>query len=261
MNNDFHNFNEVDALGIGFGPAGIALASAIGDSMEHGSASPIGNVKFVEALSAPAWHPEFILPGTDINHHVLRDLVTPRNPRSRFSFAMYLHEKGRLYKFGILGRPASRLEWSDYISWVAGQLSHLVVYGQRVIEILPNVRDGVLVSLDAVTAGGVWRTKQLILSTGSQPNIPDAVRPHLGTHVFHTSQYLSRIKAFGRQLPKRWLVIGSGQSSSEAIIDIFQRRQDCNVVSLHRSSGFKLAQFGHFPNLAFVPERVRCLST
>jgi L-ornithine N5-oxygenase len=256
MNNDFRCFTEVNALGIGFGPAGIALAGAIADSMEHGSASPIGNVKFLEASSISAWHPEFILPGTDINHHVFRDLVTPRNPRSRFSFAMYLHEKGRLYKFGILGRPASRQEWSDYVSWVAEQLSHLVSYEQRVLEILPNVRDGVLVSLDTVTSGGVWRSKQLILSTGSYPTIPDAVRPYLGTHVFHTSEYLSRIEAFGSRLPKRWLVIGSGQSASEAIIDVFQRRRDCNVVSLHRSSGFKLAQFGHFPNLAFVPERV-----
>ncbi|PNE59685.1 L-lysine 6-monooxygenase [Paraburkholderia fungorum] len=256
MNNDFRCINELDVVGVGFGPAGIALASAIADSMEHGAACPVGNVRFLEACSIPAWHPEFILPGTDINHNVFRDLVTPRNPRSRFSFAMYLHEKGRLYKFGILGRPASRHEWSDYVSWVGSQLSHLVSYKQRVIEILPNVRDGALVSLDVVTSSGVWRSKQLILSTGSYPNIPDTVSPHLGNRVFHTSQYLSSIEAFGSRLPKRWLVIGSGQSASEAIIDIFQRRHDCEVVSLHRSSGFKLAQFGHFPNLAFVPERV-----
>jgi L-ornithine N5-oxygenase len=256
MNKDFGEVNECDVLGIGFGPAGLALACAIADSTESGQTSSFGNVQFIEGADSTAWHPEFILPGTDINHHVFRDLVTPRNPRSRFSFSMYLHEKKRLYKFGILGRPASRHEWSDYLAWTAEQLSDLVSYKQRAIEILPNVQNGSLVGFDTVTATHIWRSKSVVLSTGSYPLIPEVAHPHLGSCVFHTSEYLSRMTAFGPNLPKRWLVIGSGQSASEAIIDIFQRRGDCHVVSLHRSSGFKLAQFGHFPNLAFVPERV-----
>ncbi|EGH19312.1 L-lysine 6-monooxygenase, putative, partial [Pseudomonas savastanoi pv. glycinea str. race 4] len=32
----------------------------------------------------------------------------------------------------------------------------------------------------------------------------------LGPTLFHTSQFLTRLQAFGEHLPKRWLVLGSG---------------------------------------------------
>lgn len=247
---------EVEVLGIGFGPAAISLACAIEDLIEERGASPAGSALFLEKAAQTAWQPELILPNTDINHHVFRDLVTPRNPRSRFSFAMYLREKGRLYRFGVLGRPASRLEWSDYVTWTARQLASYVRYNENVTEILPNLSGGTLTHFEVVTSSGIVRARNLVVSTGVYPRVPALFQDHLGSHVFHTSEYLSRISALGADFPKRWLVLGSGQSASEAVSDLLQRHPDIHVRSLHRSSGFKLTQLGNFPNLIFSPEQV-----
>lgn len=247
---------DVGVLGIGFGPAAISLACAIEDLAEEQGANPVGSALFLEKAARTAWQPELILPNTDINHHVFRDLVTPRNPRSRFSFAMYLKEKGRLYRFGVLGRPASRLEWSDYVAWTARQLAPYVRYDEHVTEILPGLSGGTLTHFEAITSTGIVRAANLVVSTGVYPRVPAPFQDHLGPRVFHTSEYLSRISALGADFPKRWLVLGSGQSASEAVSDLLQRHPDIHVRSLHRSSGFKLTQLGNFPNLIFSPEQV-----
>lgn len=98
---------EVDALVVGFGPAGISLACAVSDWQEMHGTSPIGRVVFLERSARTSWHGDFLLRNTDINHHIFRDLVTPRDPRSRFSFANYLKERGGSTISGCLGaRPA-----------------------------------------------------------------------------------------------------------------------------------------------------------
>jgi L-ornithine N5-monooxygenase len=257
MKQDFRKTVDADVVGIGFGPAAISFACAVADAEEEHGCSPAGSVTFFEKASRPGWQPELLLPGTDINHHVFRDLVTPRNPRSRFSFAMYLKEKGRLHRFGVLGRPASRLEWSDYVCWTAERLAPYVHYDEPVVEILPGLSDGALTHVDVVTSNGVTRTRNLVVSSGVNPRIPALLQKHLGSHVFHTSEYLTRVGALrGASFPKRWLVIGSGQSASEATVDLLGRGDEIVVRSLHRSSGFKLTQLGHFPNLTFSPEQV-----
>ncbi|RON03897.1 SidA/IucD/PvdA family monooxygenase [Pseudomonas brassicacearum] len=245
-----------DALCIGFGPAGIALSCVFEEAREAGDTLSHLQVRYLEAAADSQWHKELLLKGTDINHHVFRDLVTPRNPRSPFSFAMYLHQQGRMFDFGLLGRPASRHEWSDYLNWVARQVDQQTLYNTPVSEILPVVRNGRLSALAVQTPQGRLETRNLVLSSGSLPRIPTAFVPLLGPRVFHTSQFLSRLHAFGEQLPKRWLVIGSGQSASESVLELVERRQDIEIHSSHRSAGFKLTQLGQFPNRVFSPEHV-----
>lgn len=246
----------VDALCIGFGPAGIALACAFEDAREQGL--PLGRVdaRFLEAAADSQWHPELLLAGTDINHHLLRDLVTPRNPRSRFSFAMYLHAKGRLFDFGLLGRPASRHEWSDYLSWVAAQVNTRTCFNTRIHEVLPVIRRGRLSELRVETAQGSFETRQLVLSCGSQPQVPELFQPLLGPKVFHTCGFLSHLQALAAEAPKRWLVLGSGQSASEAVLELLGRDPQAEIHSAHRSAGFQLTQLGQFPNRVFGPEHV-----
>jgi len=247
---------ELDVASVGFGPAGIALACALEDEAEDNGKKPYQRVRFFEKSHDSTWHGSFLLAGTDINHHVFRDLVTPRNPRSRFSFAMYLKEKGRLYKFGLLGRPASRVEWSDYISWVAGQLKEYVSYDEGVIDILPVTDKGTLRAVDLVTAQGTYRTRRLILSHGSLPHIPEVFQPHLGGRVFHTSQYLKNVHLGGGPIAQRWLVLGSGQSAGEAVAHLLGAAPTTQVHSVHRGVGFRVGQLGQFPNMAFLPEQV-----
>jgi L-ornithine N5-oxygenase len=247
---------EMDTLVIGFGPAGIALACAVADWQEMHGISPVGRAAFLERSTATSWHGEFLLRNTDINHHIFRDLVTPRDPRSRFSFANYLKTRGRLYHFGLLGRPPSRMEWSDYLSWAASQLTDFVRYGEPVRAVSPIVENDILVKLQVTTDRGSFVTSKLVMSSGSTPKIPlvfDALR---GPNVFHTSSYLSHVTALAHNFPKRWLVVGSGQSAGEAVSDLLQRRPDVLINSVHRSSGFRIGQLGQFPNLTFLPEQV-----
>lgn len=247
---------ELDLVSVGFGPAGIALACALEDTAEERGSKPLSRVRFFEKAQDSNWHGAFLLAGTDINHHVFRDLVTPRNPRSRFSFAMYLKEKGRLFKFGLLGRPASRSEWSDYIGWVAAQLRDYVAYDEGVSEVMPVVRNGLLHAVDVVTAQGTYRTRRLVLSHGSMPRIPEQFAEHLGGRVFHTSQYLRNIHLGGGPMAQRWLVLGSGQSAGEAVAHLLGCAPTTQVHSVHRGVGFRVGQLGQFPNLAFLPEQV-----
>lgn len=256
MGNSTPHTLHSDAVCIGFGPAGIALACAFADAREAND--PLGalSVRYLEAAQDSQWHRELLLAGTDINHHVFRDLVTPRNPRSRFSFAMYLKEHGRLFDFGLLGRPASRHEWSDYLAWVAAQVDSQTCFNTPVTGIDPVLRHGRLHELRVCTPDTCFTTRNVVLSSGSAPRIPPAFEALIGPTLFHTSQFLSRLQAFGEHLPKRWLVLGSGQSASESVLELVSRDAGIEVHSVHRSAGFKLTQLGQFPNRVFAPDHV-----
>ena len=247
-----------DAVCIGFGPAAIALSCAFEDAREANAPLADLSVRYLEAASHTQWHPELLLNGADINHHVFRDLVTPRNPRSRFSFAMYLKARDRLFDFGLLGRPASRHEWSDYVGWVSRQVDAHTQFNAPVSEILPVIRDGRLqqVQVRIQNQNTAFSTRHVVLSSGSAPRIPELFQPLLGPNVFHTSQFLSRLDAFGADLPKRWLVLGSGQSASESVLELVGRHSGIELHSVHRSAGFKLTQLGQFPNRVFAPDHV-----
>lgn len=256
MNHATTSSHYIDTLCIGFGPAGLALACVYDEEFTAQGGTGWRSFLALEKAASCAWHPNLLLSNTDINHHVYRDLVTPRNPQSPYSFAMYLKEKNRLFKFGLLGRPASRFEWSDYMTWVAGKLKDYVRYDHAVQAIEPILKDGQLSGFRVQGDGFTYESRKLILSNGSSPNVPAVFREHMGSHVFHASEYLDRLKAFNGDIPKRWLVLGSGQSAGEVIADLIAKKDDIHVVSVHRSIGFKVAQLGQFPNLVFLPENI-----
>src|SRR5947208_15493697 len=79
-----------DVIGVGFGPANLSLAIALEERYESLS------VRFLEAQVDPVWQGTMLIEGSDIQNHPARDLVTLRNPRSRYSFLNYLFENGRL---------------------------------------------------------------------------------------------------------------------------------------------------------------------
>ena len=242
---------SLDLIGVGFGPSGIAVAAAIDDRAES-VRSPAVNARFYERSSSSAWHPDFVLDGSDINHHFLRDLATPRDPRSQYTFANYLKAKDRLYDFGLLGRPPSRQEWSDYIKWVAGQLEKYAAYDDAVKNVSPYLANGELIGFTVDTSRSRVYTTNLVLSVGAQPFIPEPFQRLLGPRVFHTSEYLTRIRALPRTTGK-FLVIGAGQSAGEAIFDLRQQFPDARIAGVQRSSGFKLYDLGQFSNAVYSP--------
>mgnify|MGYP002040665849 FL=1 len=120
-----------DVIGIGFGPANIALAIAM-EEMEFA-----GTRLFLERHASTQWQPEMMLSGSDIQNHPSRDLVTPRNPRSRYTFTNFLFENDRLFEHLNLGLEFPlRSEFAEYVRWVAGFFARDVAYNQSVSQIL-----------------------------------------------------------------------------------------------------------------------------
>jgi L-ornithine N5-monooxygenase len=243
----------LDVVGIGFGPSGIAFAAAIEDSLGKARGGISLRAKFYERCSTSAWHPDFMLDGSDINNHFLRDLATPRDPRSQYTFANYLKTKGRLYDFGLLGRPPSRQEWSDYIEWVARQLSKYVCYNEFVEDVRPVMSNGALAGFVIESSRIRSLATNIVLSVGAEPFIPEPFRALVGSRIFHTSRFLTRVAAL-RKETARFVVIGAGQSAGEAIFDLRRRFPNAQITGIQRSSGFKLYDLGHFSNLVFSPD-------
>src|SRR5262245_49605806 len=91
---------DVELLAIGAGPANLALAVAIeelaGDDLARSSL-------VVEQAGSVSWQRGMLLPEAQSQVSFLKDLVTLRNPRSRFSFINYLHSVGQLSEFINMG--------------------------------------------------------------------------------------------------------------------------------------------------------------
>lgn len=102
-----------DGIGIGFGPANIALAVVA----EESAAS--SDLVYIEGGTSPEWQPGMLIADSDIQNSPVRDLVSLRNPRSRYTFTNYLHEEGRLLDF--LNLPLEfplRKDFAKYVKWV-----------------------------------------------------------------------------------------------------------------------------------------------
>jgi L-ornithine N5-monooxygenase len=119
-----------DVLGIGFGPSNLAVAIAL-----HEGGSKL-KAQFVEAAPQSGWHPNMLLDGSDIQNNPLRDLVTPRNPRSYFSFLNYLKCQDRLFDYLNLGLTYPlRKDYAKYIRWAASFFEQHVAYAQPALHV------------------------------------------------------------------------------------------------------------------------------
>ena len=251
---------SADLLGIGFGPAALSVAVALDDRLDQPlqDTAPI-LAHFLERAPSAAWQPTMLLPGTDIQHHFLRDYATPRNPRSRFTFPGYLVDTGRFFPFTLMGGYVSRQEWSEYTMWVAGRISASVDYGSEVTSAEPVLRDGRVVaarvrSRDLAGASEMTHTaSNLLVSVGHTPHVPAELSPLLGSRVFHSSQYLPRIRALRQEEPLRFAVIGACQNAGEIILHLASQFPNARIHSLARNSGFRLYNLGHFSNEAYFP--------
>src|SRR3954451_7129535 len=126
-----------DVLGIGFGPANLSLAIELKESAPHLTS------RFIEAQHDPTWQGGMLLSGSNIQNHPCRDLVTLRNPRSRYSFLNYLFENDRLIEhLNLPGEFPLRKEYAQYISWVTNQFWPVAEMGCRVTSVLLAEHEG-----------------------------------------------------------------------------------------------------------------------
>jgi L-ornithine N5-oxygenase len=229
-----HSQDELlDLLCIGFGPASLAIAIALHDAQKISLSQP-PKVLFLEKQPQFGWHAGMQLPGAKMQISFLKDLATPRDPTSRFTFLNYLFENGRLNQFINLGTLLpTRFEYEDYLRWCAGHFEQegKVVYGVEVesLRVGDKAKDG-KVSSFSVTArdsnGQLFerRARHVVIAVGGRPFLPQNLQGL--KHVAHSSQFATTIaniqeREAGRSL--RFAVFGSGQSAAEIFNDLWDR--------------------------------------
>jgi L-ornithine N5-monooxygenase len=243
--------------GIGFGPQGVALAAAIEDAAERLRVNFSGRVSFFEKAPGPGWQKGLLFRNTDIQHHYLRDLATPRDPRSRFTFANFLKERDRLFEFGSLvygggGGAVSRIEWSEYVTWAAGLLDDYVTYDSHVSDLrVERVADEDMIAL-TVPSGEVM-ARAVVYCGGRDLYYPSAFRDHLGERVFHATEFLERIGALPDLDGCRVAVVGAGQSAIEVVQYLHNTFPRTRIACLQRAFGFHHGDHSPFIQRMFHP--------
>ena len=247
---------EYDLVSIGFGPAGLALAAAVDERQREArinQKAPLRAV-FLEKQAKTIWHGGLLLPGTHVNQHLFKDLVTPRNPQSALSFASYLHDVDRFYEFCIWTGPVSRIEWSDYVTWVSTKLRHLAEYDNECTGI--DISESGLFHVS--TRKRRYEALNVVLSAGWEPTIPSewrSVNPEL---FAHSSSFLAAETVVGNMTAKgrpKILIVGSGLSAAEVTTRLYQKfGRSIELISIHRSMAFKHFNGSEYSKPVFTPK-------
>ena len=262
------NQKVYDLIGIGFGPSNLALAIAIQEESER-EGGEILEALFLESKLEYAWHPGMLLKDSQMQISFLKDLVTIRNPQSKYTFINYLKTKQRLNEFVNLREfyPA-RIEFNDYFTWIANQLNDQVEYGKEVISVVPVVgtdNDTETVQLLKVSARDVrtgehkeYLTRHLVVAAGGAPQVPDEIAHVSSERVFHSHEFLQKMEADfpDQDKPYRFTVIGSGQSAAEIFYHLFTTYDHADVSAVFRQFAFKPADDSSFVNEIFFPQQV-----
>lgn len=251
-----------DVTGVGFGPSNLALALYIREQNEKQKSNgrPLRSV-FFERQESFHWHKEMLIDDATMQVSFLKDLVTLRNPTSRFSFLNYLKQCGRLEDFiNLKSFYPTRIEYSDYLKWAAEQERGQVRYSSLVEEVrLPSrhvegkgievvVRNLVTNEVDVVC------TRNLVLGTGLRPKLPDNIVE--SRNVVHSAGFLGLLKRIDPERVKRFLVVGGGQSAAEIVNHLHDKYQNSEVVAVFPTFGYKPADDSCFVNQIFDPDVV-----
>ncbi|KAB8297663.1 hypothetical protein EYC80_001471 [Monilinia laxa] len=264
--------DALDLVCIGFGPASLAIAIALHDAYSKSSLPP-PKVLFLEKQSEFAWHAGMQLPGARMQISFLKDLATPRDPRSKFTFINYLHSKGRLNTFINLSTfLPSRMEYEDYLRWCASHFEKegCVKYGANVESVIPSspsAEDGKIPSFTVSSTSPSGETithvaRHVVVAVGGKPVIPPVLQNK--PCVLHSSQFATNIGKIEKlqketRKPLRFAVIGSGQSAAEIYNDLWERfgeETGVTVKLIVKGQSLRPSDDSPFVNEIFDPDRV-----
>lgn len=251
-----------DLVGIGFGPANLALAIAIREHNERRASGEAIRASFVERQADFGWHQGMLLEGATMQVSFLKDLVTMRNPGSPFSFLHYLQDRDRLADF--INQKSffpTRLEFHDYLGWCASRFTGQVGYGIEAVEVRRPEGAGPADHLDVVTrpASGAGptrttRTRNLVLGTGLRPRVPAGITT--GRHVWHNRDLLHLAPGLTSRPHRRFVVVGAGQSAAETADHLHRAFPDAEVCAVFSRYGYSPADDSPFANRIFDPAAV-----
>lgn len=192
-----------DILGIGLGPFNLSLAALLD---KHKNL----NSRFLDNKPSFSWHSELMHSDSTMQTSYLKDLVTPVDPTSPYSFMNYLVKNDLFYGFMNTGRQnISRVEFEGYCSWVSKQLEQSIQFNSLVESVN---RQGDLFVVK--TGKEEFLSKNICIGSGPVKNIPPCARQWLGDRVFHAkSMEMKNANLEG----KRVLIIGGGQTGVEIL--------------------------------------------
>ncbi|MDX6554189.1 MAG: lysine N6-hydroxylase [Miltoncostaeaceae bacterium] len=240
----------LDLLGVGIGPFNLSLA-ALADGADDLRAV------FLDGRPGFSWHPGLLMADARLQVPFLADLVSLVDPTSPWTFLAYLRAHERLYAFYFLERfHVPRREYDDYCRWVAESLPSCC-FGQpvRSIDWEPEAA-AFRVEHGEGDAAETTFARNVVLGVGTEPAVPEAMRPALGERAIHAADYLAHRE---RLLELRHVtVIGSGQSGAEVVLDLLRARGDGHRVRwLTRSPAFAPMEYSKLGLEHFTPDYTR----
>lgn len=259
-----HPYGQIlDVVGVGFGPSNLALAIAIDEHNRSTNGEQQLSSAFFERQPCFGWHRGMLIDDSTMQVSYLKDLVTRRTPTSDFSFLSYLYEVGRLDDF-INHKTLFplRIEFHSYLEWAARRMQEVVTYGCEVIDVQPVGRAGTISALDVVIRRGpcpgeifVRRARNVVVAVGLQMSLP--LEAKLSERVWHNADLLDRLEALPKNPPpKRFLVLGAGQSAAESVGYLHRRFADAEVFAVFASYGYSPSDDSPFANRIFDPAAV-----
>jgi L-ornithine N5-oxygenase len=251
-----------DVVGVGFGPANLALAIAVTEHNAQPDVTPVRGL-FLERQRRFGWHRGMLIDDATMQVSFLKDLVTLRNPTSDFSFLSYLHSAERLVDFiNQKSLFPLRVEFHDYLEWAAARFDDEVRYGHEVTTVAP-VTAGDRVEYFDVTSEGpdgttTVRARNLVFGMGLTPYLPPGAQ--LSERVWHNRDLLDRVELLRRSTaypaPVRFAVVGAGQSAAEVTKYLHENFPHAEVCGVFSRYGYSPSDDSPFANRVFDPDAV-----
>lgn len=244
--------HHTDLLMVGCGPSNLAVGVALEEcSTPHNITSSL----ILEKDDAVCWHKGLLFPDAQSQVSFLKDLVTQRDPTSRYSFLNFLHKTGRLDGFiNLQTFTPYRKEISDYLQWVADNLKKTrVIYNCRVSAVVPDIASNGQIAgwKVSVENGETYRANRLIYGAGRDLNIPAIFKDISTDKVIHSANFLTTLEKMDKRQLQNIAVIGGAQSSAEMYQYCIENMPDARISMIMRSIGLVNYEGSLFTNTLY----------
>lgn len=246
----------VEVLAIGAGPSNLGLAVALEELAPEVAADTL----LIDRNTTIEWQPGMLMPWATSQVSFLKDLVTQRDPCSRFSFLNHLFETDRLDEFVNMSTfTPYRVEFAEYLRWVADSLTRVQIQlGCECIGVRPQRDDAGSVTgwVTSLADGTTILSRYLVYGGSREPNVPPELADVSQDRIIHSTQYRQRVAELDGELPYRVALVGSSQSAAEMFRALRDDLPDSDLTWLMRSIGLSSDQSSKFTNEMYYPSFV-----
>ncbi len=148
------------------------------------------------------------------------------------------------------------------MTWVSNQFAADVQYSSEVLSIDPVEVNGEVEYLSVNVLNtktmdiDTFKTKNVVLGTGSKPKYPVDFDYVSNPHVFHTSNFMHQIKQFSTKEKHKFSIVGSGQSSAEILRYLINHYPESEVTVIMRSFSYKAVNESKLLNKIFDADQI-----